>query len=39
VFREKEKWHCRRKRMSLARKLEALDRMRERPRLKLDTPE
>ena len=39
AFREKEKWHRRRKRMSLARKLEALDRMRERPKLKLESPE
>ncbi len=32
VFREKEKWHRRRARMSLSRKLEALDRLRERGR-------
>ena len=38
AFREKAKWHRRRKRMSLARKLEALDRMRERPKLKLESP-
>ena len=38
TFREKEIWHRRRKRMSLARKLEALDRMRERPRLVLESP-
>jgi hypothetical protein len=33
AFREKEKWHRRRERMSLARKLEVLDRLRERGRL------
>ena len=37
AFREKEKWHRRRARMSLARKLEVLDRLRgiykERPRI------
>ena len=39
LFREKERWHRRRKRMSLARKLEALDRMRQSPRIKLDISE
>ncbi len=29
AFREKEKWHRRRARMSLSRKLEVLDRLRE----------
>ena len=32
AFREKEKWHRRRARMSFARKLEVLDRLRERAR-------
>jgi hypothetical protein len=32
VFREKAKWHRRRARMSLLRKLEVLDRLRERAR-------
>ena len=30
VFREKEKWHRRRARMSFSRKLEVLDQLRER---------
>jgi len=32
AFREKEKWHRRQARMSFSRKLEALDRLRERAR-------
>ena len=32
AFREKAKWHRRRARMSLLRKLEVLDRLRERAR-------
>ena len=32
AFREKEKWHRRRARMSFSRKLEVLDRLRERAR-------
>ena len=32
AFREKAKWHRRRARMSLSRKLEVLDRLRERAR-------
>ena len=32
AFREKEKWHRRRARMSLLHKLEVLDRLRERAR-------
>ena len=32
AFREKAKWHRRKARMSLSRKLEALDRLRERGR-------
>ena len=32
AFREKAKWHRRRATMSLSRKLEALDRLRERAR-------
>ena len=37
VFREKEMWHRRRERMSLARKLEVLDRLRERGRFPMLT--